>query len=167
MPGPLEDLPLVVRLGVGDLVARRERLHLILAVCRAVRIGERAERDAEGVAVAADLPVNLKAPLQLRLIVRAEHAAETPVLARRLGLLRLVLGEGEPAQKQSENCRGKGGGFEADHRCLPLGSVAVQAWAAAAASGFLASTASAIEAGIGFVFSVKLSNGMMTRKKPK
>ena len=40
------------------------------------------------------------------------------------------------------------------------------AWAAAAA-GFFASTASEIEAGIGFVFSVKLSNGMITRKKPK
>ena len=118
-------------------------------------------------AVAADLPVDLEAPLQLRLIVRAEHAAEAPLLARRLRLLRLLLREGEPAERESEGCRGKGGGFEADHRCLPLGSVAVQAWAAAAASGFLASTASAIEAGMGFVFSVKLSNGMMTRKKPK
>src|SRR5271166_1534044 len=48
-------------------------------------------------------------------------------------------------------------------RC-PSGSVAVQA---SAAAGFLASTASAIEAGMGFVLSVKLRTGMITRKKPK
>ena len=47
---------------------------------------------------------------------------------------------------------------------FPWDRSASQAWAAA---GFFASTASAIEAGIGFVFSVKLSTGMITRKKAK
>ena len=64
---------------------------------------------------AAYLPVDLKAPLQLRLIIRAEHTGETPFLARRLGLLRLLLRKGEPAEREGKSCRGKGGGFEADH----------------------------------------------------
>ena len=52
------------------------------------------------VAVGADFPVDLEAALQLRLIERAEHAAETPLLARRLRLLRLLLRESEPAESK-------------------------------------------------------------------
>ena len=118
-------------------------------------------------AVAADFPVNLKAALQLSLVVHAEYAGKTPILARRLGLLRTLLRKGESAeQRHCEGDRGCGGKFDADHRFkFSLGSC--RQAGAAAATGFLASTASAIEAGMGFVFSVKLRIGMTTRKKPK
>ena len=115
--------------------------------------------------VAADFLVDLEATLQLRLVVGAEHAAEAPHLARRLRLAGLILGEGETAgEPESEGGRGEDFGREAGHGRCSSGSVAVHA---SAEAGFLGSTASAIEAGTGFVFSVKLKTGMITRKKPK
>ena len=44
--GALEDFALLVGLGVGDLIGRRERPDLILAEARPVGLGERAERNA-------------------------------------------------------------------------------------------------------------------------
>ena len=166
--GTLEDLAFVVGFGVGDLVSRGERLDLILAEAGTVRIGEGAEGNAERVTGAADLLVHLETALQLRLIVNSEHAGEGPVLTRRLGLVGLVLRERRKRARGDERHgrEGKGRELETDHRWNSLGAVAHQP-AATAAVFVLVSTASAIDVGIGFVFSVKLRTGMMMRKKAK
>ena len=70
---------------------------------------------------------------------------------------------GAPGERKGERGRGKGFGVEANHRGCPSGSVAFHS----AGTGVFASTASAIEAGMGLVFSTKLRIGMIRRKKPK
>ena len=115
---------------------------------------------------AADLLVDLEAALQLRLIEFAKRPGEAPLPARRLGLFGLLLGEREPPARASANA--------AEARAVILKRVIVVfPWDRSPIrreprrGAFFASTASAIEAGIGLVFSIKPSSGRTTRKKPK
>ena len=99
---PLEDFALVVRLVVDDLIARRQRLDLSQAEVGTAGIAERAEGNAQPVAVAAHLLVDLEPALQLRLIVRAEQAREAPALPRRVRLFGLVLGQRDRAAHRQQ-----------------------------------------------------------------
>ena len=150
------------------MIGGGQRPDLILAEARPVGIGERAERNAQSVAGAADFLVDLESALQLRLVVDAEHAGEAPVLARGLRLFGVALRERRRRAREDERHgrEGQGGELDTDHRRTSLGAGRASACRAAAVFVFV-STASAIEVGIGFVFSVKLRTGMMMRKKAK
>ena len=117
-PRTLVDFALVIGLRVGDLIAGGERLDLILAEARTVRIRECAEWNAQRMTGAANLLVHLEAALKLRLVVNAEHAGETPVLARRLRLFSLLLRQRRQRARERERHGGggKGGEFDTDHR---------------------------------------------------
>ena len=72
--GALEYLALVVRRVVGDLIGRSKRLDLPLAEAGAAGVGQRAERNAERVAGAADFVIDFEAALQLLLIIGPEKS---------------------------------------------------------------------------------------------
>ncbi len=121
-------------------------------------------------AVAADFLVDLEPALQLGLIVRAEQAGEAPALPRRVRLLGRVLGERDRAahRQQREAGGNEKASLQTDHGRISLGVAANQLETdGALASPFFASTASAIEAGIGLVFSIKPSSGRTTTRKAK
>ena len=86
MPGRLKISPFSFGVVVGDLIGRREGLDLRFAEARAARVAQRAEGNAQPVAVAADFLIDLEAALQLRLIVGSEDPRKAPALARRLRL---------------------------------------------------------------------------------
>ena len=71
---------------------------------------------------------------------------------------------GRRDERHGRECEGQE--LDTDHRWNSLGAVAHQPAATAAVLVFV-STASAIDVGIGFVFSVKLRTGMIMRKKAK
>src|SRR6202050_3690425 len=109
--GALENFALLVGLGVGDLIGGGERLNLVLAEARPVGIGERAERNAQGMAGAANLLVHLEPALKLSLVIDAEHPREAPALSGRVRLLSVALRDhgGHARKNKRRGSKGKRG----------------------------------------------------------